>query len=79
MAQGLVATTAGGAAIQWGVTKAWRASGTAARAPSTTFILTNAGAGRAAVVIVFGVASGAAAVFPEHPHVEGGITVELKV
>ena len=77
--RGLVATTAGGAAVRWGVTKAWRASGTAARAPPTTFILINAGAGCRAAVIVFGAASGAAAVFPEHPHVEGGITVELKV
>ena len=77
--RGLVATTAGGAAVRWGVTKAWRASGTVARAPPTTFIPINAGAGRTAAVIVFGAASGTAAVFPEHPHVEGGIAVELKV
>ena len=77
--RGLVATTAGGATVRWGVTKAWWASGAAARAPPTTFIPTNAGAGRTAAVIVFGAASGAATVFPEHPHVEGGIVVELKV
>ena len=72
MARGLVATTAGGAAVRWGVIGAWRASGTSSRAPSTTFIPINA-------IIVFGVASSAAAVFPEHLHVEGGIAVELKV
>ena len=79
MARGLVATTAGGAAVRWGVIGAWRASGTSSRAPSTTFIPINAGAGRTAAVIVFGGASRAAAVFPEHPHVEGGIAVELEV
>ena len=79
MARGMVATTAGGAVVRWGVTKAWRASGTAARAPPTTFIPINAGAGRAAMVIIFGAASSVAAVFPEHPHVEGGIAVELEV
>ena len=78
LARGEVATTTGGAAVRWGVTKAWRASGAASHAPPTTFIPTNAGAGRTAAVIVFGAASGTAAVFPEHPHVEGGIAVELK-
>ena len=77
--RGLVATTAGGAVVRWGVTKAWWASGTAARAPPTTFIPANAGAGRTTAVIVFGAASGAAALFLEHPHIEGGIAVELKV
>ena len=75
----MVATATGGAAVLRGVTRAWRASGTAARAPSATFTLTSGGAGRAAAVIVFGAASGTAAVFPEHPHVEGGIIVELEV
>ena len=78
-ARGLVTTTAGGAAVRWGVTKAWRASGAAARVPPTTFIPTNAGAGHTAAVIVFGAAPSTATVFPEHPHVEGGIAVELEV
>ena len=79
MTRGLVATTAGGAAVQWGVTEAWRASGAAACTPHTTFIPTDAGAGRTVAVIFFGAASSAAAIFPEHPHVEDGIIVELKV
>ena len=79
MTRGLVATATGGAAIRGGVTRAWRASGTAARAPPATFIPINAGVGRAAAVIIFGAASCTAAVFPEHPHVEGAIAVELEV
>ena len=79
MTRGLVAIATGGAAVRGGVTKAWRASGTAARAPSATFTPTNAGAGRAAAVIVFGAAPSTAAVFPEHPHVEGGVAVKLEV
>ena len=78
MMRGLVATATGGATVRGGVARAWRASGTAARTPSATFTPTNAGAGRAAAVTIFGAASGAAAVFPEHPHVEGGVTVELE-
>ena len=79
MTRGLVATTTGGAEIRRGVARAWRASGPAARAPFATFTPTNAGAGHAAAVIVLGAASGTAAVFPEHPHVGGGITVKLEV
>ena len=77
--KGEVAAIAGGAVARWGVAKAWRASGAPARAPPTTFIPANTRAGRMAVVIVFETESGAAAVFSEHPHVEGGIAVELKV
>ena len=47
--------------------------------PAAVFILVSIGVGQAAAVIVFGAAPSAATVFPEHPHVEGGIAVELKV
>ena len=77
--RGLVATATGGAAVRGGVTRAWWASGTAARTPSATFAPTNAKVGRAAMVIIFWAASGMAAVFPEHPHIEGGVVVELEV
>ena len=79
MTRGLVATATRGAAIKRGVTRAWRASGTAARAPPATFTPTNAGAGSTAAVIVLGAASSMMVVFPEHPHVEGGVAVELEV
>ena len=79
MTRGLVTTATGGAAVRWVVTKAWQASGTAARAPPTTFIPINIEAGRTAAVIVFGAASSVVAVFPEHPYIEAGIAVELEV
>ena len=47
--------------------------------PVTIFILVSAGAGQAAAVVVLRAAPGTATIFPEHPHLEGGVTIELEV
>ena len=77
--RGLVVATAGGAVVRRGAAKAWRAANAADGAPAFTFIQTDAEAGHPAAVIVFQAAPNAAAIFFEHPHVEGGIAVELEV
>ena len=47
--------------------------------PVTIFVLVSAGAGQAAAVVVFRATPGTATVFPEHPHVEGGVAIKLEV
>ena len=47
--------------------------------PVAVFILVSARAGQAAAVVVFGAAPSTATVFPEHPHVEGGVAIKLEV
>ena len=74
MARRLVAATAGGAAVRRGVTEAWRTVEAAGPAPAFIFIPTIAEVGRLATVVVFG-----AAIFSKHPHVEGGVSIELEV
>ena len=48
-------------------------------APADIFIRIIVGAGYPAAVIVFGAAPNAAAVFSEHPCVEGGVAVKLEM
>ena len=84
------ATTFEAGAAAWRLIKA-AAAGTVAKGGATIarrgaaggFVLllipTIAEAEHLLAVVHLGAASGAAAVFPEHPHIEGGIAVELKV
>ena len=78
-ARRLVAATAGGAAVRTGAAEAWRAANAACHAPAFIFISTIAEAGHPAVVIILGTAPNTAAILSEHPHVEGGVAVELEV
>ena len=47
--------------------------------PVAIFILVRARARQAAAVVIFRATPGTVTVFPEHPHVEGGVAVKLEV
>ena len=65
--------------IAQGTAEAQRTPSTAACMPVAVFILASTGAGQAATVVVFEAAPNTATIFPEHPHVEGGVAIELEV
>ena len=79
MTRGLVAATTGGVAVRRGAAEAWRVANAAGHAPAFIFVPTIAEARYPAAVIVFEAAPSTAIVFPEHPHVEGGIAIKLEV
>ena len=79
MARWPVTATAGGVAIRRGTAKAWRAVNAAGHAPTFVFISTIAKAGHPVTIIIFGAAPNAVAIFSEHPHVEGGVAIEIEM
>ena len=78
-ARWLVTAAAGGAIVRRGAAEAWRATDAADHVPTFVFISAIAEAKQLVAVIVFGAAPNAAAIFSEHPHVEGGVAVELEM
>ena len=78
-ARWLVTAAAGGAIVRRGAAEAWRATDAADHVPTFVFISAIAEAEHPVAVIIFGVAPNAAAIFPEHPHIEGGVTVKLEM
>ena len=79
MAWWLVTTAARGAAVGRGGVEACRAAGAAGRMPDLVFAAAITKDERPAVVVTFGAAPGTAAISSEHPHEEGGVTIELEV
>ena len=75
----MIAATAGGAVAGGGATKARRATVASGSRFAFALVTAVAKAEHLVTIIIFREAPNVAAIFSEHPHVEGGITVKLEV
>ena len=73
----LVTAAAGGAVVRRGITEAWQAAGAARHGPAFVFVTAVAEAKHPVAIIIFRAAPDTAAIFSEHPHVEGRVAIVL--